>query len=414
MGSPRTTKFLSGYDSIEVSLEPGSPPSKLFYSPTHPEINDFEIAVRLKNKGASNALGAVYIIGYDPFILEIENSTPPSSTIFCGIGSWVDLLQHVGVGVQRGSVNIGFRCREESTTISIRNEENFEIRDLFGALGEILSENEHAKKLGELFNIMNLDIKRTNGKWDFVLNFDFDLNSSEKYLYGQDMVLALNLERLTEGGFGKGFCLEGDNRLFPGGDEDVVSFKARVKNLPQNAENTYTGVLVDVIYGYTTFASTDICIDPSPYRNELDVCKMTTTKRISGGQGAPVEVYQIDQEYARTAMLYTIHVRHRGKGRVIDIDALKKAPYKDLLQEYDLNKVKIAKMWIGNTPLNPLTNCDNEGVIYLDERGEGFITCHYDITDLENAPAFTTPISIELWYGYEQILKRDITIRKTS
>ena len=408
-----TSTYNSRGNGVIISLVPGSPPSKLFYSSVHKSMNNFDIELDLKNKGQSDAYGAVYIVGYDPNILYINNSIPPQTISFCDIHSFGDLLEHIGASVNKGKrINIGLRCREESTTISIGNGE-YEVSNLpktiADALKGYMNKHKNLKNWTELLGSINLDIKVNKGKWSVYVGFDI-YNKSDTYLYGRDLMLALQLQNLTEGNFGKSFYLKGDNRVSPGGDETVIDFPARIKSFPPQSRSVHTSILIDVVYGYTTFASTDVCIDPNPYRVERDVCKMSHEKTFPR-QRAPIQVVKVLQEYAKTNMIYTIVVRHVGSGRVIDIDALKKSPYKQLLQEYQLNKVKLAKMWIGNTPINPEKDCDNAGKITL-VNGEGTIVCRYDITNLSETPAFVTPISIELWYGYEQAFKKDITIKK--
>ncbi len=406
---PYTKKYLRGYGHVEANILQGAPPSTLFYDNQHPEINDFEIAIHLKNTGASAAAGAIFIAGYDPFIMEIERSTPPSKLGICDITSWLDVVQHLGVTFGRGFLNIGFRCREESISLGIGNGGfEFHVSDIINFVQEITGQD----PMEEFSLPFDVVVRQNNPNFDFSLQINLP-NESDTY-YGEDLAFIVSAYNLTSEGYGKSFILHGKNRYNPTGDEDIITFKGRITSFPTNSRSVSTSLLIDIVYAYSTFASADFCIDPTPYDTNGDVCRFTPSVSLSGGQGAPVEVYRIDQEYAKTNMIYTFYIRNKGPGRVLDLDALKMSPYRDLLKPQDLDRVRLVKFWVGNEAINPAEFCERQGEILLDENGEGIISCRLPLDKYASLPAFRSNVAIELWYGYEQTITKNILIKRTS
>ncbi len=379
----------------------------LFYSPTRDSINYFEIPITIENNGESAAAGAVFITGFDPLLLDIEKSNPPSKITICDMDtSFSSIMDHLDAKITANRLNIGFRCLEKSTTLSIGNIENFDVKNFLGVFMESIIGSTPEYK--NYFSGIDGSFGMRNGKPYVNLWFDFDIK--QRYVFGKDLALIIDAENLTKEGFGKGFFLEGKNRFNPNGDKKVIVFRGKVNPLPLESRKTYTKIMIDTIYGYTSFGFADLCVDPSPENNDRDVCRMTRYASIN--RGYPVRIERVSQEYAKDTLIYTITVRNVGNGRVLDVNALKKAPFKDLLQSYDLNKVRVVKLWFGNNAVDPSTSCTNDGVIYLDSNGRGSITCYYDLSNYSGLPAFQTSLGVELWYGYEQTITKNVVIEK--
>ena len=406
--SGRTGKGIN----IEADFVDGSPPQVIYYDPSN---NEIMVTVSLYNKGYSNAYGAVYLSGYDPLILEFENSTPPQSGLFCNIqpvSKGSDLLsvfvQHTGGYVEDWkNFVVGVRCKESSLFLGRRaGEWNFRFDTDF--LRELFNINFGSNSaIGSILNNLSIDVQKVGKDW--FIDFGADLLSDNVYYFGDELVAILrSTGSLNYGGYGKTFLIYGDNEK-TNGEKQYIDFNGRIKSMP--SKEVRTTIMATILYGYTTYGSTDICLDPVPYKDEKKSCKFTYRKSFdSRKQNAPVIVESMEQQYAGNKMLYTLYVRHIGKGRVINIDALAKASpaFKDMLTAKDIGVVKVSKFFIGSD----MATCENDGEIYLDDNGRGTISCYLDISKYKSVPAFTTPVMVELWYGYEKVIEKPLIIKK--
>lgn len=203
--------------------------------------------------------------------------------------------------------------------------------------------------------------------------------------------------------------LEGKSPVNPEGGFDSVIFDINVYELPSGTPSYKTPVIIDTTYKYKTIASTPICVDPNPAGGVIKdkVCDVYQYSSISlGSQGAPVAVTKVEEEATSNYLLFRIYVQNVGNGRVIPIKDDLGVHY-DPNQGYDwteLNQVRIKEVMIGNQPL--ICNPDVGEYINV-ERGRGYILCKLPTT---GSRVYKSPLNIELEYGYQTSIKKDIEV----
>lgn len=202
--------------------------------------------------------------------------------------------------------------------------------------------------------------------------------------------------------------LEGRSPINMEGGYTAFVFEADVYDLPSGTSIYRTPILIDVTYTYRTTASPIVCIDPDPTQTNIKdkVCEVSKYGNVNlkGSQGAPVAVTTVEEDITSQYLLFKIHVANVGGGRVIPKEMVHEDPNYMGFDYTDVNKVYIRSVTIGNTPLMCSPNVGE----YLDvERGRGYILCKYYAT---GARVYKSPLNIELEYGYQTSIKKDIQV----
>ena len=225
------------------------------------------------------------------------------------------------------------------------------------------------------------------------------------------------------------FNIRGKEMENPKGDQDLLTFTVTTKNLsktdPQSETHT-SPILITACYGYQTKATETVCIDTSIY-NLKKMEKSCEIETISlSGQGAPVAVTEIKTEMlpdinnpSLIKPRFAITVKNLGKGEVIkgDSKTLTKACSSGPLNSSEWNIVN-AKVYLAIMDEENKLDCDmsskgtnDDGIINL-ENNEDSIKCTYEKGFDEKKGTFSTPIYIELAYGYTDTISKDIKIKR--
>ena len=180
----------------------------------------------------------------------------------------------------------------------------------------------------------------------------------------------------------------------------------------KNVDQYMFPISATLCYKYHTIAEESICIDPNPYTVSEKIKACTTYDVLpSGGQGAPVAVTAIEVHAMKGKMLLTIRVKNLGGGILFDSDSNNLddcSPYSQKGLTYDkLDVVNLNSVKISGKDDPALDKC--KGKIRLFD-GEGSVVCEYVIKDATQA--YTTPIRIELEYGYTTSITRNVEIVK--
>lgn len=214
--------------------------------------------------------------------------------------------------------------------------------------------------------------------------------------------------------------LFGLNSINPEGGFDTVEFKGFISPDEIVVDEYEPTVLATLCYPYVTKASPTVCIDPYPFDDkQKKVCRIGSTQLSS--QGAPITITRIDEEASSNKIQFKINVKNDGNGDVIKINALGKCdPYGDtssgkdeILERKDFDRVELIRATVGFSELecSPL----DEGRFIRLFNGEGFVLCSLDRASFEEVKsAYTTPLNIELKYGYRSTISKPIKILKIS
>jgi hypothetical protein len=394
--------YFQGTEGIRMRQE--NRPHTLYYHSnqiTDPEANSVEFNLKLENVGPSYAFGAAFIEGFDPNLFrlyKLENGqympinvpTAQGACFFDLLGFGAGGLGFIGIcggigGQFTGGGNWGANINLQQFGLQWFNDPNWpQITLNFNQLASG-NFNIGVGYNGNLFNVMG---------------------------YGQYlMALTSGIDFASWGG--SEFALHGDNPDFPGGDIDYKSFKVQMwTQWPAGQDYVRVPYQLKTCYAYTTFVAPMICVDPNPYSEEEKVCR-SETYTWGGSQGAPVAVTRLEQVNTGSEVLLDFTIRNVGRGRVWDVGKLAAcSPYYPGRGTGNMhNVVYLGPAYIGNTRID----CSRWPSVRLDPNtGEARFTCRYPFSQgaADIGSGYATPLKMELWYGYEEIIPGTLTLRR--
>lgn len=214
------------------------------------------------------------------------------------------------------------------------------------------------------------------------------------------------------------FNLMGKSVEAPNGDEDVLTFIMKIWELEQLSQTHTSTIAITSCYKYKTVATETVCIDSDIYGMKQRV-KGCTVKEISlGDQGAPVAVTKIQPkmlpEEDGVEPQFIITIENKGGGLVVDKDSVEDACYSEALDYTKLNNVEVSAYLMergGRTRLDCNIDEDEEiGKVMLKEK-RATVRCKLP-QGIEEEGTYSTPLTIEIDYGYSSTISQDIKIRK--
>ena len=201
--------------------------------------------------------------------------------------------------------------------------------------------------------------------------------------------------------------LNGKGLGFPEGGYTIMSYLADSINFPFESDNYEPTVQVTACYEYQTSASPLICIDKSPTSTSVatKACKVSDLS-LSGGQGGPVAVTNIEQSGNSQKAIFKIYVQNSGNGRVISRDKVMNECLDLKFNDVDEVAAQVSIQGLGNGDCTPTGS--NEQPIRL-VNGKGIIVCSFDLNGAQD-DAYTTPLQIRLLYGYSTTISKKVNI----
>jgi hypothetical protein len=193
--------------------------------------------------------------------------------------------------------------------------------------------------------------------------------------------------------------------LKDGGIDDSLTFEIKENGLKVPYGDKYEPTLMlSTCYRYRTLATPTVCIIPDPnllIKNKLCEPKIITLV----SQGAPVAVTKVEEEISKGMVSFMITVENIGGGNVIALGSIGECPFK--LDKFDkINSVDITVAMKSAQ----LQSCLPSKTIRL-INGKGTAFCRFAIATSESS-SFTTPLNIQLDYGYNTNAKRILTIAR--
>lgn len=363
--------------------------------------NTVEFNVRLRNDGASDSYGAIFLTGFSGDMFRITRiDDKGESPVVIGRNRDSCYFDVMSLGQTIGDWNFMVSCLGGSYTS-------------FGGTREIDLGSAFFETLADEFGwSIPLDSLRVSWNEDGLLNFGVGSNMGVMNFGRSLMVIvsSLNLEGLG----GSTFTMRGDNSEYPGGDIDYKTFKVQMTSRwPAGQDYFNIPYQIKSCYAYTTFVSPMLCIDTDPFSDERKVCD-AETYTWGGSQGAPVAVTNVRQTNTGRELILDITIRNVGGGRVWDVGYLEGCSpyYPGQVKPLMLNVVYIGYAYVGDKQLD----CSKYYQVRLDPNtGEGRMTCRYDMSDADDiGSGYQIPLKMELWYGYEETISQQITVRKLN
>ena len=234
------------------------------------------------------------------------------------------------------------------------------------------------------------------------------------------------------------FSINGKIQLNQNGGEIFISATAKTGNLEEQSESKTSLLTATLCYPYKTILSATMCIDPDVVglRPGKKVCEVKDIA-LSNGQGAPVAITKIepvmvpevDNENIRPQFL--IYVENKGNG--ISVDNLR---YKNVCDRKDNPNTNFQKDNIWNVASVKAFSSGKNGEVQLqccpNKEGEcaeketnpnlegflrfrdnkDFIRCTFTEPVPRNFDAYTSPLRIEVNYGYIQTVTSNVLLQK--
>jgi len=211
--------------------------------------------------------------------------------------------------------------------------------------------------------------------------------------------------------------IKGKTMETPEGEESVFSKRFRAKMLESQRQNFRASFTATACYDYQTKKSVPICIDPEPFKETDKACQMKPVSLNS--QGAPVAITRVSPRLIPKGMQgyeleVEIAIKNKGKGQVYKrggtdvacgLSGQSQQKFWNIIQESDVNVRMGSDESSGQFECSPFP---------LELTGkEDIINCVYK-SQITEKQAFTTPIIIEINYGYTHSIIATTTISRRS
>ena len=419
---PANSNFYQGTQGVVMRMDQTSPPANMYYYEDQLgeadagyaydiDDNAFDIFVDVHNVGASWAKGGIFVSGYDPNMIQINEIN------IHRMDAWADCGLTLASTNQQGtnffdSVGFSMSCLGVGGVYSYGQ----------GQFGGAVSD------LGNLFSTFTGDTY-DNTWWDDISiaydnsypgagqggQFAFHMEMGQGFNYnnlnrGKGMLIllaGLSFQRYN----GIEYILAPDDYDYPGGEQTTIQFTGNIYTWPPGLDRvTGADFLVTNCYAYTTYAAPSICIDPDPYGTSEKVC-IPKEITFNGGNGAPVAVTYIETENTKTRAMFTIHVANQGSGIIYDLMQMERCSpyYPGRLTSSYYDKIYLLDARIGNQRLQ-CTPSFSDGIRLTN--GQGQFRCSYIHEYVGSRSAYETPLILELGYGYSESTRRSVSIKR--
>lgn len=221
------------------------------------------------------------------------------------------------------------------------------------------------------------------------------------------------------------FDLRGKSQINMKGEEIVVSLNAKTGSLDPQSETKQSTMTATFCYHYNTVASVTACIDPD-IANVRPVKKVCQAKEMAfnSGQGAPIAVTKIEMQMVpegnKVKPQFLIYLENRGLGTPLNKDSYdlvcKGAEVPD--PERKIWNTALIKVYSSEPAAENELDCTpgveddgNTGILKFRDKKD-FVKCIFQKGKNMDDDAYTTPLRIEIDYGYVQTISTNFIIQK--
>ena len=373
----------TGTDGLIMDFTKNAPPERVF------ENSIFPIAIRMRNGGATDieatdikygvtrTVEGILVFGFETTYVDSDNET------------------------EKGSEKTDLENRKN---VLQSNKEDLEKRKKELDEREIISGLSAEENVNELIRIENQ-----------LGNIEPELEEIRSKL--------LLIDQLR-------FDIKGKSIFNPAGDEDFITLNAKTKKIGSQSETQPSTILATACYPYKTILGTSICIDTDIYGNRRGQKPCTVEDLKFDGQGAPVAITKIEirmlpQDGNLLKPHFLIQIENKGNGEVVNINNVEQACTSESLDYTAFNTIRI-NATLSGILLDCRINKEDPNsapppapaTIRLRDK-EDIIRCTLEPSKSKGVElidisrdAYTTPLKIELEYGYTFTISKDIIIEK--
>jgi hypothetical protein len=235
------------------------------------------------------------------------------------------------------------------------------------------------------------------------------------------------------------FSINGKSQINQAGDEMVIAGIATTGKLEDQSESKNSLITATLCYPYTTTLSTTQCIDPDVIglRPGNKVCTVKDAS-FSSGQGAPIAITKIEPIMAPEADTgnirpqFLIYVENKGTGTSVNPEKYrsvcdKKDDSNSNMQKDNIWNAATVKAFAsgknGEVQLQCCPNAKGEcpekgsdqyslnGILRFRDNKD-FIRCTFTEPVPRNYDAYSSPLRIEVNYGYIQTITANVILQK--
>ncbi|MBI2208669.1 hypothetical protein HYU50_04185 [Candidatus Woesearchaeota archaeon] len=215
------------------------------------------------------------------------------------------------------------------------------------------------------------------------------------------------------------FDIKGKSIFNLNGDGEFKTLNAQAKKVGSQSETHPSTILATACYPYRTVLGTSVCIDTDVFGKQLrkKACQAKDLE-FTNGQGAPIAITKVevrmlpdaDNDPNKVIPHFIIYIENKGNGEVVAEDKIEDVCSKKPLGFKDFNMVNI-RASLSDKELNCNLGEAEKAEARLREKKD-IIRCTLEEGVQSNRDAFTSPLKIELDYGYTLTISKDITIEK--
>ena len=216
------------------------------------------------------------------------------------------------------------------------------------------------------------------------------------------------------------FDLEGKETFRNIDDFEILEYTLGVKTLDPESTVHESKIMATLCYDYITSAFVDVCIDTNAYnaRPTDKVCSAEPIA-ISGGQGGPVGITRIEPTMLSSddniRPQFKIYFRNFDKGSVVQYGSIStvcssSSPNINVYNILELSDLRFSDY--GRESFDCVPTINGQSYVAKLEDEEDFIICTLNSGIPKTTPSFTTPLFVELRYGYTYSDSVGISIRK--
>lgn len=241
---------------------------------------------------------------------------------------------------------------------------------------------------------------------------DLESLNGRLYLTGYDKAI---ISGAWDGGSGFTKVI-GASDSYPTGGMIQKSYLASNINFPFKVNEYPMTLMLNACYHYETFASGIACIDANPTSASQNqkVCQMGGISLDT--QRGPVKVTNIAQTGNSKETIFTIDISNSGNGEVLRQYTSNSGVVSDdkclelTFGDKDVIAIDAEIVGLGAGRCSPKGTFDEPVRLF---NGKGTVVCRFSLDSAVDY-AYTTPLQINLRYGYLQTISKDIVLVNTG
>ncbi|MBI4452572.1 hypothetical protein HY637_04025 [Candidatus Woesearchaeota archaeon] len=212
------------------------------------------------------------------------------------------------------------------------------------------------------------------------------------------------------------------------GEENVISLTATSGKLDPQSESKQSTITATFCYPYKTLASATVCIDPdiASIRPVKKVCRVGDIT-LNKGQGAPITVRKIEARMVpdgeKIQPQFLIYLENTGSGISVNPEGYSVPCRESDFEEERLWNIAYIKAYSSESKGENQLECtpslqdfkisgdEKTGLIRFRDKKD-FVRCTFKEGKNANLDAYTSPLRIEIEYGYVRTISTNFLIQK--